>query len=196
MTRNDAGAFAAELAALGEVFGEAISQMRAQLYFDALSVFTLEEIRGAVRAAIQGCRFFPKPAELIELLQGSPEDQAEVAWSRFLYALTHHGTYASIDFGDPTLHAVIETQFGGWHVAWKLESDATRFAHAEFLKLYRAFRKTGQGRTGHCPGTVELDNRERGYLYAIPTPVRLGPGSTPRRALTASTPVELPPALK
>lgn len=175
MTRADAGAFAAELAGLAEVFGEQVSQVRAQLYFEALSTFTLDEVRAAVRGAIRGCRFFPKPAELIEMLQGSAEDQAEVAWGRFLHALTHHGTYTSVDFGDPILHAVIQTQFGGWHETWKLTTDETRFAHIEFVKLYRAFRKTGRGLPAHCPGQHELENRQRGYLYAIEPPKQLGP---------------------
>lgn len=173
MTRADAGAFAAEMAGLAEVFGEPVSEVRMQLYFEALSTFTLEEVRAAVRGAIRGCRFFPKPAELIEMLHGSSEDQAEVAWGLFLEALTRHGTYVSVDFGDPILHAVIQTQFGGWHEAWQLTTDETRFAHAEFLKLYRAFRKTGRGVQGHCPGQHELENRERGYLHAIPAPKQL-----------------------
>lgn len=179
MTAADARVFAAELAGLAEVFGETLSDVRARLYFDALSSLTLDEVRAAMRRAIQRCRFFPKPAELLELLQGSADDQAEVAWSRFLHALTHHGTYTSVDFGDPTLHAVLETQFGGWHEAWKLETEQTRFAHAEFLKLYRAFRQTGHGKEAYCQGQHELENRQRGYLHAIQAPIQLGAARHP-----------------
>lgn len=190
MTRADATAFASELAGLAEVFGEQVSQVRTQLYFEALSGLTLDEVRVAVRAAIRGCRFFPKPAELIELLHGSSEDQAETAWGRFLDALTHHGSYSSVDFGDPVLHAVIATQFGGWHETWKLKTDELRFAHVEFVKLYRAFRKTGRGAAGHCAGQHELQNLENGYLDAIPPPKQLTPPSS-QKALDGTKPKEL-----
>lgn len=66
MTPGDAGSFAAMLAELGEVYGEDVSAVRARLYFEALSAFTLAQLRRATRGLVQSCRFFPKPVDFFE----------------------------------------------------------------------------------------------------------------------------------
>jgi len=66
VNKTDLTDFAMILAGLGEVFGEAVSPVRARLYFEALSGLTLNQVRRASEAMVRGSRFFPKPADFLE----------------------------------------------------------------------------------------------------------------------------------
>ena len=92
MTSADSEEFAALLAGLAEIFGETLSKAKVLGYFDALADLTLDEARAAIRATARTCRFFPKPAELIEAVRGTADDHVERAWVRWLDA-TASGAY-------------------------------------------------------------------------------------------------------
>lgn len=66
MTAEDRPRFAELLAVLSETFNEPVSETRATAYWLALHTLPLDAIRHAVSQAIQTCRFFPKPVELLE----------------------------------------------------------------------------------------------------------------------------------
>lgn len=173
MTPSDAGMFATVLAELGEVYSEAVSPVRARLYFEALSDLTLDEVRAAAVRVVKTSRFFPKPAELLEAIQGSESDHAEQAWALVLRAMEQVGPYQSVDFDDEAIHECVRRIFGGWPDACLMELSDAPFRHAEFLKLYRAVRRR------HLipkpiPGLLEMDNRAKGFLRHIPEPVMLG----------------------
>jgi hypothetical protein len=77
-----------ELTALGEAFGEGLTAERQAIYVTALSDIPIDQLRPAIRAAIQELKWFPKVAELRELagaLPGTLNDGrpgAEEAWAR------------------------------------------------------------------------------------------------------------------
>jgi hypothetical protein len=104
--------FAGLMALLAEVFGKELNPQLVEIYFRALADFSIERIAAAVEEAVRRLRFFPKPAELIELMEGSPDDQAEHAWGQFWLALTRIGTYRSLYCEDDVLAEVIRRQFG------------------------------------------------------------------------------------
>jgi len=55
------------LAILGETFNEPVSAARAAAYWMALEDVPMSALREAVFRAIRQCKFFPRPAELLEL---------------------------------------------------------------------------------------------------------------------------------
>lgn len=141
MTDADRQAFGEALGTVAEIFGETLSSTRLEGYFLSLSEFEFSAVSHAIAIAMKSCKFFPRPAELIEVIQGSVEDQAELAWRRFLEALEGVGTYRTVDFDDPAMHQVIE-RFGGWHECWQIERldpKALDFKRQEFKQLYRIF---------------------------------------------------------
>ena len=142
MGPRDRESFAVLLGGLAEIFGESVSEVRAEGYFAALEDLSLASVRGAVETAVRTARTFPKPADLREFAGGGP---AELAWQRVLIAIEQVGTEASVDFGDPVLHATVEAM-GGWADAWRWERDddrEQRFRAAEFARLYRALAARG-----------------------------------------------------
>ena len=120
MTDSDKPAFARVLYALGETFNEPVSEIRAEAYFDALCDLPVEAVLTAARAAIRHAKFFPRPVELREAVEGNVEDRAEVAWNAVRALVRRYG-YPGVDgrgmppdFPDEaTCRAAMEL-FGGW----------------------------------------------------------------------------------
>lgn len=173
MQSDDKRVFAAELALTAEVFGEQLSPTRIEAYFLALAEFDVDAVRAALRQSVKVSRFFPKPAEIREVIEGGGlEDKAVLAWSRFLRAVERVGTYQSVDFGDPVLHATVQAM-GGWLEQWRLERMDERelgYKRAEFVRLYAALSKRGP--TLDAPkrliGQAEASNVARGFLGRDP----------------------------
>lgn len=174
MTDQDRPQFAAVLAQVAEVFGESVSTGRAEAYFSALSELEIAEVRAAAAALIRSCRFFPKPAEWLEVLQGSPEDHAERAWSNVLTAIRKVGGWETVHFQDPATDAVVRTMWRTWEEACDVLSEELGYRHAEFLKIYRAARRNAKP-SQPWPGRLEIDNRARGFLQHVPRPVLIAP---------------------
>ena len=114
MTPSDEQPFAQALVMTAEIFAEPLSEARIAGYFDALGDLELEAVLHGLARMRRESTFFPKPADIRAVSEGTPADQGEIAWGRFLHALEHVGTYRSVDFGDAVLHATIEAVFGGW----------------------------------------------------------------------------------
>ena len=91
MTAADSKAFAAILHGLGEIYGESVSPLRAELYFRALDDLSLEDVKRAANLHTRRCKFFPKPAELREAVAGPVEDRAELAWSEVRALVRRYG---------------------------------------------------------------------------------------------------------
>lgn len=62
--KTDWAMFVGLLGSLCEVFRDELTETKLELYWAALVDFDLAEIKQATGKAIQGCTFFPKPAEL------------------------------------------------------------------------------------------------------------------------------------
>ena len=191
MIESDRPAFGEALAILAETLGEELSATKVRGYFEAMRDLDIEVVIDAMRYCLGHCKFFPKPVELRDAAEGSVEDQAALAWTWMLRALEDVGTYQSVDFGDPVLHAVIDA-LGGWHEAWRIERLDPRdqgFKRAEFVRLYRAMA-TRAGDRAALPlfGQHALGNAKNGH-HAWSGMLAIGPDG--RRA---SRPHPLPGA--
>lgn len=184
MKTADLGAFSTALGVLGEVFNEQVSEARADAYFDALRDHSIEALAAACQTAVRRCKFFPRPAELREFIEGSTEDRAALAWAAVMRAVVEVGCYESVDFGDRAIHGAIEAM-GGWAAeAWQLERlDAKDlgFKEAEFRRLYRALSQRPERGPARLVGIHEAENRLTGHQVPVTT-LTLGVG---QRALPA-----------
>jgi hypothetical protein len=88
------------LLVLAETFGEPLSELRIEGYSLFLGDLPDNDLLGAIATAGRTCKFFPKPAELRELVTGVTEDRAEMAWAQVLGEVRRVG-YT----GQPTLDA-------------------------------------------------------------------------------------------
>ena len=124
-------------------------------------------------------KFFPKPSELLDLLNGKEDEQATIAWLRVHKAVKDIGPYESVDFTDDrVINSTIEAM-GGWVNLCKVSLDEWKWKRKEFEGLYHTMAKRNNG--GHpisLPGIVEIDNMPRGF--SVPDVKRL---MTPDKSL-------------
>lgn len=113
MTKADAPKFAECLAVLSETFNEPVSELRAEAYFSALEDLPIEAVVEAVKQAIRSLKFFPRPVELREYVQGSLDDQSIAAWSEVLSEVRRVGYCGQPMLQDPTAEAV-RLVWGSW----------------------------------------------------------------------------------
>ncbi len=140
MTEADSPAFAVALTALAEVYGEELSKTRIRLYFEALRHVDFARIQAAFQQAMRTCRFFPKPAELLDLIDGDLEDRAAYQWSQVMLAIRRRENEL-----DATAREAIALM-GGWReVDWLTYRHVTAVdvatARKHFLQMYRVAAK-------------------------------------------------------
>lgn len=117
MTEQDREAFALLMLGIGETYGEPVSEARMEIYFRALSDLSLEQLQAAATIHANSSRFFPKPVELREAIQGNVEDRADVAWAAVQSLVRRHGYYANpadIKWPDEQTKDAALRLYGGW----------------------------------------------------------------------------------
>jgi hypothetical protein len=87
MTRQDYARFSAALTALSEFFDKPVTATMADLYFRAASGLSIDDFEKAAALALDRCKFFPRPVELRELLEGSTDEKGARAWTTFFEAV-------------------------------------------------------------------------------------------------------------
>ena len=178
MNNNDKKQFAGLMVGLSEVYDKEITQPLMQLYFESLKDYSIKEVSAAFTRHIKtpdSGRFFPKPADVIQMLEGSADDKALLAWSKVREAIERHGAYESIVFDDKIIHKVI-FELGGWLYLCECKESDISFKANEFMKRYRAY--TVKGLSGHIPskliGLTEAQNSKDGFDDFVAEPVLIG----------------------
>lgn len=143
MTEADRGQFAGLMVALSETFNEPISEVRADVYFQVLRAFPLETVKAAAYQLLHGAKFFPKPAEFVEVIEGDVADQGEMALARIAEEVRRTGYYGrprlSEDDGE-----LVRRVWGGWEgVCAQLPARGTEafgWERKRFLEVYSAVK--------------------------------------------------------
>jgi len=137
MEASDKIAFREIVESLFSAFDKEATKQLFLAYWWGLQDMQLADIQRAAVLAMQRCKFMPKPVELRELVEGSSEARAELAWMDAQSAVSL-GAYKHIAFRDVTINAVIRA-LGGWPAfVWRF-TDATeeKWIRGEFLRAYQ-----------------------------------------------------------
>lgn len=141
MITTDRPLFAKLLTRLGILYDKTISTALLDIYWNALLPFDIEAIKSAFQSHVQnpeGGQYMPKPADVVSYLQGSHATQALGAWSQVMNALYRFGSYHSLIFDDPCIHAVI-SDMGGWVHLCETTQRELPYRAREFEKRYAAY---------------------------------------------------------
>jgi hypothetical protein len=142
MTDEDRKGFAELLLVLAETFNEPVSDVRARAYFQALRDLELEDLTIAANQWIaRKGRFFPKPAELRELLEGATEDRGMGAWRELTEEIRRVGYYGTPKLSPATDEAMRAT-WGSWQAVCRglpaPGSTQFDFEHKRFVANFTA----------------------------------------------------------
>lgn len=143
-----------------EYYKADLSKAVIALYFEDLERFSEAELRQALRTLRQTRKFsnMPTIAEILEVLEGSVDDKAQLALDDLVYALTRYGTNRSVCFADKAIMCAVEAA-GGWERIGNLEGkEWDDFKKWEFKKLYKTYAKTPHLAKSYLVGAHERQN--------------------------------------
>jgi hypothetical protein len=164
--------FVKYMISLGEIFSKEITGTLLQFYWMVLKDFCEEEIKSAFNRATLTLKFFPKPAELLEIIQGNQNDKAMIAWEKVFNAIGRIGPYQSVVFDDPVIHSTIELM-GGWIELGNITTDEIKWKQKEFEKIYLVMVRKKK-HPEHLAGIGEKENFKKGLHQYIPDPIFIG----------------------
>lgn len=156
--------FSQVVTVLEAAFDKELSQPAKDAYWIALEDLSIDEVEIAGQYALRQCRFFPKPAELRELVQGTSDDAAMKAWTELLHAFLKAGYWTSVLFEDGALATAIEYAFGTWVICSEqlhtLSDEMLRAKQKEFAVQYRRALREGKAAAKYLRGYCEIANLE------------------------------------
>lgn len=154
------------LSVLSEIHDRQITPMLASVYWKILEPFTDDQCETAFEQVIQSAKFFPKPADLLEILRGKPGDITTIAWVDVVETIRRVGPYESVMFADPVIHEVIEFM-GGWSATgdW-LEAEMV-WKQKEFEKLYSIMMSSSRKSIPYLAGIHERNNAINGHKPSL-----------------------------
>ena len=168
-----------------EIYDKQLSEKSLEFYMTVLEEYNFATVKKALTRYMLNASgsgsFFPKPADIIALIEGDPEDRAEIAWSEVVQALERVGSWKSIKFRDPIINTVIY-ELGGWMYLGEKTTQELEYLHHQFVKLYRHYAKMGKVPfVKHLVGRVEALNSDTQWKnhYELVTF-----GSEPPKAIT------------
>ena len=154
------------LTGLCDVYDKQLSKQGMRFYLQMLEEYDFGTVKRALHRYLKNATgkgsFFPKPADIIALIEGDPDDRAEQAWTEVLQALKQVGTWKSVRFRDPIINAVIY-ELGGWIYLGEKTMQELEYLHHQFVKLYRYYARTGKvPKIEYLAGRTEILNRQAG----------------------------------
>lgn len=180
MERNlDYQKFAENLGILAEGLGASVSVAQIEAYWRVLERFDAAQVFRALNLSLETFQFFPKPVQILELMQGSPTDRAERAWQYLLDALSDGaGQYHSCYVQDGACAKAIARCWGSvthcFNALRELGPNEPMYASQRkaFISAYCAsLREDCEPR--YFAGACELNNRTLSHALDYQQPVVL-----------------------
>jgi len=167
--------FISLMTGLCELFNKIPSEFIYDFYYETLKDYSYEQVNKAVMDCIRIYKYnlLPKPAEILEFLEGTRDDKALIAWLQVKEAIVKGGYYASIEFANPIIAHCVQ-ELGGWQWLCCQQKDELPFIEKRFMDLYRLFLKRGVKDNVRLIGFIEARNNQLGHLKNMPDPVKIG----------------------
>ena len=167
MNKNhDLVSFTGMLVGVGVIYGKEITELLVDLYWQSLKCFEWQDVKRAFEAHIHNAdsgQYFPKPADLVRLIEGTGETKALQAWTKVYKAILQIGAYQSIVFDDPLIHTVLD-DLGGWVKLCASSIKDLPFRANEFQKRYMVFLNNApESYPKYCCGITDTVNAINGY---------------------------------
>ena len=176
MTPSDSDEFKQLLNGVYSFYRVEITRFHIDVWWQAMKAYPFVAVKDAFNRHVvnpDNGQFLPKPADIVKLIDGGTSDQALIAWSKTELAVGHVGSWETVVFDDPIIHAVVE-DMGGWVVLCGKKIDDWPFVRNEFVNRYRAYAmKPLMSYPAKLIGRTEGENAKHGERH-IPLPTFVG----------------------
>lgn len=150
------------MATLCELHDRTLSKLLTDLYWKVLEPYTDEQCEEVFKELIYSNKFFPKPADIIEVIHGTKRNRATDAWLEVLESVKRIGNYQSVKFADIIIHSVVQAM-GGWPELCMMGMDEVKWKQKEFERLYEVMAGRDGKHPDYLPGTCEMENFRTGH---------------------------------
>ena len=132
---------------LGEIFGKEISDSLKTIYWEILKPYSDKQCIEAFKKAISLCKFYPKPAELIEFLAGKTNqaeaNKAQIEVDKIISNLKFYGATKYPDLTDPITKHLMTKRWPYKNWAANVIESELKWWVKEFCEAYNAYQSTG-----------------------------------------------------
>ena len=118
---------------LGDIFDKKVSSGTLKTYWQVLSSYTDTQFATAADAYMRVGKFFPRPADFIELIEGTSEANAHEAWATALLELRDS---ANAKFDAKT--AKVIAALGGAEYLGQMSYRDLEFKKKDFIAIYES----------------------------------------------------------
>ncbi len=158
--------FLSGMAALGTVFDKDINSTILQdIYWDRLKNYTDDEVSTAFKMAVDKCKFFPRPVELLEFITAKTKPSPDVKWAGVLEIMRRYDGLRDMKVIVDGATAFAIRNMGGWQSLTMMNTDQIPFQVTRFRALYEQACQNGLDKEqGDIEGRREK-NWQTGEFY-------------------------------
>lgn len=148
MNQNDFKKFSHDIVLLAEVHGKTVTAGMVGIYFKVLEEYNTEAVNMAMTVAVKTLKFFPKPAELIEIIESKNqtlniEDRALMVSTRIISHMRAYGGTKLPDLeDDPIARDLMTRRWPYLNFASSVLESELKWWQKEFMEAYRVFSET------------------------------------------------------
>ena len=141
------------------------NNQKKELWGKTFKKYSDKQLINAIGEFLRIGKFFPRVSDIIEVIEGSPEDEAELAWIYLIDRIDEVGHYQSVSFPEYPAIGVIVEKWGGWSRICDMTFEDETWKKKEFIKLYPIIKKRGEfsDYPKQLEGQFEIDNNNKGY---------------------------------
>lgn len=141
-SKDDKKKFSETMKACSTIYPFSLTPEVMKIFWITLKKYKIEIILSAFSKYLANSKnlYFPKPAQLIEIIEGKKEDRCLIAWSKAFNAKLDFGSSRSVVFDDFIIHDVI-SDFGGWIKFCDIvhNEKSLSFTQREFIRRYEGY---------------------------------------------------------
>lgn len=171
----DKNKFTELLSGMCEIYDKSPSEFIFKIYYEMFDGYDYPEVERAFKKCLQHRIYstFPKPAEILEFLEGTKDDKAWIAWIQVRDSMCEVGYYQTPEFNDPIISNCIDVM-GGWMEICSTKVDEMPFVEKRFMELYRLFLKREVKEPVKLAGYIKMTNSLNGFSDYTPPAIKIG----------------------
>lgn len=171
------------LVGMHDIYNAKASEMTFLMYCKLLENYEYSQVEKAVYSAMKVNKFIPKPADIIDFIEGSPDDKSLIAWQEVIRMIETKGYTETVKFIDPIISNVLY-DLGGWQWICSQTIDELKFVEKRFREAYNVKLKQEVKEPRPMIGYFDEINGRRSEFEALPNKVTGGIENVENKAIS------------